>query len=262
MLHKTIVGLGLAATAIGTAMAEPVNGIYSDATSGDDHGDRTAVEEYGDYPIFDLAWWIEATSTLTDLSADPATDDPNIPNVLVEIVNFDLHHSEPITDLFYVGDISINGFGGNTSFSNQDGFASQGGQFAAKAFRIDAEGANRSLVYESYASDGVLEFGERWRFIVQDYDNDLGVPAHSFVSHGFAEGSDDGRNSAASLVTFAPERDCYGDLDGDYDVDADDFFTYLDEFSRGNTRVCDLDGDGDLDADDFFRYLDYFSRGC
>ncbi len=47
------------------------------------------------------------------------------------------------------------------------------------------------------------------------------------------------------------------DLQGDGDVDADDFFTYLDFFAAGDARA-DIQGDGDIDADDFFAFLDLF----
>ncbi len=69
-----------------------------------------------------------------------------------------------------------------------------------------------------------------------------------------------GVDSGAAYFFEAPEA-CAADLDGDCDVDADDFFTYLDLFASGDDGA-DIDGDGDLDADDFFAYLDLFSQGC
>ncbi len=54
---------------------------------------------------------------------------------------------------------------------------------------------------------------------------------------------------------------CQGDLDGDSDADADDFFAYLDLFASDDP-AADIDGDGDIDADDFFGYLDLFAAGC
>lgn len=55
---------------------------------------------------------------------------------------------------------------------------------------------------------------------------------------------------------------CPGDLDGDGDADAADFFAYLDAFASVNLGVCDLDGDQDCDAEDFFGFLDAFAGGC
>ncbi len=75
--------------------------------------------------------------------------------------------------------------------------------------------------------------------------------------HEYAQGNS-WRTWVAAIET---ETGCAGDLDGDGDVDADDFFRYLDLFAGGDPEA-DLDGDGDRDADDFFAYLDLFSRGC
>ena len=68
-------------------------------------------------------------------------------------------------------------------------------------------------------------------------------------------------NSWASAEILAVGG-CAADLDGDGDVDADDFFAYLDGFAAGDLGVCDIDGDDDCDADDFFGYLDLFAAGC
>ena len=58
------------------------------------------------------------------------------------------------------------------------------------------------------------------------------------------------------------EGPCPADLDGDGDVDSEDFFAYLDAFASGDADICDIDGDGDCDADDFFGYLDLFAQPC
>ncbi len=55
---------------------------------------------------------------------------------------------------------------------------------------------------------------------------------------------------------------CPADIDGDGDLDAHDFFVFLDAFAGVELEVCDVDADGDCDAEDFFGYLDLFSRGC
>ena len=64
------------------------------------------------------------------------------------------------------------------------------------------------------------------------------------------------------VVEVVPGGGCPADIDGDGDVDADDFFAFLDAFAGGDLPVCDIDGDGDCDADDFFGYLDLFAQGC
>lgn len=85
--------------------------------------------------------------------------------------------------------------------------------------------------------------------------------------------SPDGRiivGTGSYIVNGVPERiawalvlsSCAADLDGDGDVDADDFFSYLDSFAADDLPVCDIDADGDCDADDFFDFLDDFARGC
>ncbi len=83
---------------------------------------------------------------------------------------------------------------------------------------------------------------------------------------GWADGDvdGDGHVTQADLDTIdgCISGGCPGDLDGDDDVDADDFFDYLDAFANGGQGVCDIDGDGDCDADDFFGYLDLFAQGC
>ena len=69
-----------------------------------------------------------------------------------------------------------------------------------------------------------------------------------------------------------PNHPSYGVPDGQ--VDASDFFYYLDQFVLGVLAVSDLTGssdpsdpsygvpDGDADAEDFFYYLDRFVEGC
>lgn len=55
---------------------------------------------------------------------------------------------------------------------------------------------------------------------------------------------------------------CIADVDGDQDVDSDDFFAYLDSFAARELYICDIDMDGDCDVDDFFIFLDLFAEGC
>lgn len=69
-----------------------------------------------------------------------------------------------------------------------------------------------------------------------------------------------------------PQDPSYGVPDGD--VDAEDFFFYLDQFAGANLAGADLTGSSDpfasdyglpnlvIDSNDFFYYLDVFVRGC
>ncbi len=54
---------------------------------------------------------------------------------------------------------------------------------------------------------------------------------------------------------------CPADIDGDGDLDAKDFFAFLDLFAAGDARA-DITGNGVIDANDFFAYLDLFVAGC
>ncbi len=71
---------------------------------------------------------------------------------------------------------------------------------------------------------------------------------------------DDNGTSSGSAYLFDVERSCPADIDGDGDLDAKDFFAYLDFFASGDDRA-DIDNDGDIDAEDFFAYLDLFANG-
>jgi len=54
---------------------------------------------------------------------------------------------------------------------------------------------------------------------------------------------------------------CVADFNHDGDLDANDFFAYLQAFSASNPS-SDTDLDGLIDANDFFAYLDLFASGC
>jgi MYXO-CTERM domain-containing protein len=194
------VGIATIATLSPLAGADPVEGFYRDRPGCDDHGPLVATEEFGDPSVFGRSQRFEHFSTFTQRSACPAEDDPNIPNVLVGVTNIT---NRFLTDLFYVGDV---GGGANTFFSNVDGLAGQTPPaipLGGFAFRIDSVGMNQNLIFESMTGDGVLEPGEQWHFIVQDYRNDLGLPADALFSVGFAGSSPIG-GSSASIVQFVP----------------------------------------------------------
>ncbi len=76
-----------------------------------------------------------------------------------------------------------------------------------------------------------------------------------------AQGDDDNGSDSGSAYIFDAGPSCPADIDGDGDLDAEDFFAYLDLFASGDDGA-DIDGDGDIDAEDFFAYLDLFAAGC
>ena len=80
-------------------------------------------------------------------------------NVMVFIQNFT---STAFRDLWYVADVE-------TFLTNQDGLVN-----GLPAFKIDAVGLNRPLLFESAAVDGIFAPGETWQFVIDDYSNSLG----------------------------------------------------------------------------------------
>ena len=196
MIHRILAATGAALAITSLAAANPVDGRYFDLPGCDDFGARIATEELGTGPLFPRDERITSVSTFTFDSACPMTDDPNIPNRVVEITNMT---GIPWRELFYVGDIE-------TTFSNVDGIASTDeapppGSLATFAFRIDSDGMNKPLFFESMTSDGIFEPGETWLFIVQDFVNTLGNDPADFSSLDFSGGSV-GNSSAASIVQF------------------------------------------------------------
>ncbi len=196
MNTRTFTVTAASLTLASIAAANPVDGRYFDLPGCDDFGDRIATEELGTGPLFPSDERITAASTFTFDSACAMTDDPNIPNRVIQMTNTT---GLAWRELFYVGDIE-------TTFSNVDGIASTDelpppNSFATFAFRIDGVGDNRPLFFESMANDGIFEPGETWLFIVQDFVNTLGNDPADFSSLDFSGGSI-GNASAASIVQF------------------------------------------------------------
>ncbi len=187
-------GLGMSAG----ALALPVDGRYLEDPRCDDFGPLIAVEELGTTAVFPTDERIEAISTFTnDTACIGEPDNPSIPNSLVVMTNLT---GRAWNDLFYVGDVQ-------TLFTNVDGLATSDeapppDSFLTFAFRIDAIGVNRPLVFESMTADGIFEVGETWHFIIQDYSNSLGLPAHALGSPDFAGGSFADPMSSGSIVQF------------------------------------------------------------
>jgi hypothetical protein len=118
-------------------------------------------------------------------------------NYLITIVN----QSDIFwTDLHYVADPE-------TTFTNDDGEAQDlKAPGWTLAFRIDNVGANQPLVFESMTADNIFEPGETWQFLVQDYNNSLGLAPSLLDSwDGISQGqisyaSAGGPPSSASII--------------------------------------------------------------
>ena len=192
----TLTSALILAALAGAAAAEPIDGSYFDVATCDNHGPQTAVEEFGDPSLFAPDEAIEHAATFTADVACPMTDDPSMPNALVQIRNLT---GRFLDNLYYVGDPE-------TRFSNVDGHGVGAGtpSIEGLAFRIDTLGMNRNLVFESITPDGIFEPGEVWRFIVQDYENFAGVAPDLFYSIGMAGDSAAIVNSSASIVRMVP----------------------------------------------------------
>ncbi|MEL6797130.1 MAG: hypothetical protein AAFO89_09955 [Planctomycetota bacterium] len=196
---KALTAIALSTLALnmtGGAVADPISGLYIDGPLCDSHGPLQAVEEFGNPSAFQPSQWIEHAATFTDEVACSATDDPTMPNALVQITNLT---DRTLDNLFYVGDPE-------TRFSNADGEGIGGGtpRLAGLAFRIDSVGANQNLIFESGAFNGLFEPGETWQFIVQDYENAAGVAPDQFFSVGMAGDSLGIGQSSASIVRMVP----------------------------------------------------------
>ena len=197
MTHTTNTAFTLTLALIcGSALAEPIDGSYFDLPNCDDHGPLQAVEEFGDPLVFAPDEAILHSFFPTQAVACPMTDNTAIPNMMVEITNLT---GRFLDNLFYVGDP-------DTTFSNFDGgaFGAATPGVVGHAFRIDTLGFNRNLAFESITFDGILEPGETWRFIVQDYSNAAGLAPDSFFSIGIAGDSLVDPSSSASIVRMIP----------------------------------------------------------
>lgn len=128
----------------------------------------------------------------SDLSTDrivcdylfPPGENPQIPNAEVTIINLS---GIAWDNLYYVADPE-------TSLYNVDGLIN-----GMPAFRIDYIGNNRPLIFESLAFDGIFAPTERWVFIIEDYVNQLGLPASALDSLGVPSTSPPSSGSIVSV---------------------------------------------------------------
>lgn len=196
MTTTTMTAVAILTLSAGFAAANPVDGDYTDGPRCDNHGFLRAIEELGTGPLFPDDELIDAVWNITQQSACAGSDNPDMANALVEMINLTDQHWD---NLFYVADPE-------TGLSNIDGtgmsFAAPGVRTAA--FRIDFVGVNRPLVFESMTPDGIFEPGEIWGFIIQDYTNAFGLTPDMMGSLDFAGASSGDSFSSGSIVQFVP----------------------------------------------------------
>jgi hypothetical protein len=192
MLRTTLtLGTSLFALAAlaGSAMAFPVTTVFVDiAGACDPLAGPLHTDELGHMPPFPTDEWIDSASTFIPDPACPASDDPGVLNSLVQMTNLT---GRTFTEVWYVGEPNL------SFFSNVDGTVN-----GADAFKIDAVGLNRPLIFESIAVNGIFEPGETWGFIVQDYSNAAGMPPDAFDSLGVPSSTAGVAISSASIVAI------------------------------------------------------------
>ncbi len=140
-----------------------------------------------------------------------STDDPLLVDSLVEIVNLT---SRTFSEVWYVADR-------DTTITNVDGFAEDAGVAASGvpvsnySFRIDnslsdPNGIHHPLIFESNPN-GLFEPGETWQFVLQDYQNALGLPPDAFTSIGIGSASIDipGIVGSSGSIIAVPEPQAF-----------------------------------------------------
>jgi len=180
-------------TVSGTTQAIPTQVTYVDGPQ-----DPLVIPEYGIHELGNKAGtqtpfpnneWIMSGWEPTDLRScfQEGNEDLQIPNALVSITNMT---GVPWFEVWYVADHE-------TFLTNDDGLVNGG-----LAFKIDNVGWNRPLVFESMNPDLVFEPLERWDFIIQDYQNGLGLPASAFGSWGVGGLSGGDPFSSGSIIAI------------------------------------------------------------
>jgi len=186
----------------GQAYAVPTQVVHIDTPNCDPLFIPTDVHELGDFNIFPTDESMHA-STLgqTAISACPLSDDPAVPNVVIDIRNLS---GIDWLEVWYVADPE-------TTISNWDGEANEAGfPPLQEAFRIDYDisdpgGMNHALLFESMTPDGIWEDGESWQFILQDYTNLSGLAASDISSIGVGNNSPNVgiKDSSGSIIAVA-----------------------------------------------------------
>jgi len=191
---KTFLSVAVILGVTGTTLAWPIDPWYEDGPQDPLFLEQDQWHELGNLPLFPQDEWITSVHTYTDqTSCFDGHDDPNIPNILVEITNMTQMHW---WDLHYVADPE-------TTITNFDGWIGNAGMSdLEEAFRIDYRRTgtiNGPLVFESIAANEIFEVGETWLFIIQDFGNTLGGSPSDFSSLGIA-GMSGGLPSTGSII--------------------------------------------------------------
>jgi hypothetical protein len=136
------------------------------------------VDELGGQAVFPADEAITHAAFGIGIAACSASkdDDPDTVDQVVQIVN---QTNRTFPEVWYVADRE-------TTLTNFDGFvqAAAGGG-SLPAFKIDALGANTPLLTELNGSiPNVLEPGEEWHFVIQDYASALGLSHDALDSIG------------------------------------------------------------------------------
>ncbi len=173
------------------AAAMPVQGQFvNDPAQCDNVPDILLTHELGEAAVFPIDEQLQIsvmpTNQVVCVGDDGIANDWDIRIVNVGNIAW--------MDLFFVADEGI-----DFSMGNWDGTISDlAFPGASNAFRIDAVGSNSNLVVESMASNGILEPGESWAFLVSNFG--LSAPP-VFDSVGvFSFSSPSGPPSTASIL--------------------------------------------------------------
>lgn len=117
------------------------------------------------------------------------------PNAQVQIVNLT---GKAWAELYYVADPET--FLTNVDELVDDANAPTG--MGTLSFQIDWGGNNTPLVFESMNQDGIFEVGEIWEFVIQEYNNTLGLSAAALGSFGVSYASQGDPISSGSIVAI------------------------------------------------------------
>jgi len=185
MRRTTILTLVCVVFLAASAWADPVKVATEQSPLQDDWTLEDWVEELSTNPHSDgqlIESWLEEWDLHIPCSTD--FEDNGNPTVQVAIQNLTNRY---FTDLYYVGDVHDDG-SFETTFTNVDELVADvtfaGTPAPGLAFKIDAIGLNTPLVYESMTQDQIFEPGEIWEFVIQEYNNTLGLSAAALGSVG------------------------------------------------------------------------------